>query len=249
MTYELLPRLTVEEYLQLAASGALDECPHVELLDGDIIIKKAKTPLHDSSVDLLVELFSGVLNRDWYVRPQKLIITEHSCPEPDVAVIRGRPLDYQLRHPRAAECVVAVEIATDNVQQDRHKAAIDAHAGIPEYWLVNLVDWQLERMTQPLPNGRYQQTDLLTANDAVPLIIGDSQVERIALEELLTPPKRSFTAAWIPTRRQACRRWAAPVISAGRDRRFVKSSALDHRRRRTVPRFVTAVPQSPTGRR
>ena len=53
---------------------------------------------------------------------------------------------------------------------------------------MNLVDWQLERMTQPSPDGRYHQINLLTANDAVPLIIAGNEVGQIALRELLTPP-------------------------------------------------------------
>lgn len=183
-----LRRFSVDEYQWLAANGTFDEQPHVELLDGCIVHKKPKTPLHDGSVDLVVGSFRSFLNRGWYIRAQKLLIAGNSCPEPDVAIIWGRPLDYQLRHPQAAECTVSIEIADTDVERDRLKAGIYAHAGVPEFWLVNLVDWQLERMTQPSPEGRYQQTEFLSVKDTVPLVIAGTEVARLSLQELLTPP-------------------------------------------------------------
>lgn len=182
------PRLSVVEYQQLAENGALDANPHVELLDGLIVGKKPKTPLHDGTVDLIAGLLRECLTRGWFVRNHKLIVTGESCPEPDLAIISGRPLDYQRQHPTAADCAMVVEVAHTTVRVDRDKSAIYARAGVPEYWLVNLVDWQLERMTQPSPEGWYQQTNILTVNDAVPLLIAGSEAARISLRELLTPP-------------------------------------------------------------
>jgi len=182
------PRLSVAEYQCLAADGALDEDAHVELLDGLIVRKKPKTPLHDGTVDLLAGFVRTSLKHGWFPRCNHLIVAGESCPEPDVAIVRGRSLDYERHHPTAADCALVIEVAHTTVRADRDKAAIYARAGVPEYWLANLVDWQLERMTQPSPDGRYLQVEIMTVNDSVPPIIAGQQAASITLRELLTPP-------------------------------------------------------------
>lgn len=182
-------RFTVAEYERLAEIGVLTEDDNLELLEGWLVPKMTKNPLHDSRVDWLDEMLSDLLPRGWYCRIQNVLATSDSYPEPDVAVVKGRSLDYESRHPAASDCVLVIEVADSSIYQDRRKAAIYARAGVAEFWLVNLVDWQLERMTQPLPDGRYQQTDILKVNDAVSLVVGGDEVGRIALGELLTPPK------------------------------------------------------------
>lgn len=181
-------RFTVAEYEELVNSGVFDEDDNLELLEGWLVPMMTKNPLHDSRIDWLVEQLPEVIPRKWYCRIQNAIVTEDSCPEPDVAIVRGRSLDYERQHPTAVDTALVIEVAHTTERADRHKTAIYAHAGISEFWLVNLVDWQLERMTQPLPDGRYQQTEILTVKDAVPLIIAGVEVARISLQELLTPP-------------------------------------------------------------
>lgn len=181
-------RFRVAEYQHLAEIGVLTEDDNLELLEGWLVPKMTKNPLHDSCVDWLDGALEEFLAEGWYCRIQNTLVTEDSCPEPDLVVVRGRPLDYRQRHPTATDCALVIEVADSSVYQDRRKAAIYARAGVPEYWLVNLVDWQLERMTQPSVEGQYQQTSVLTVNDAVPLVISGVEAGRIPLRELLTPP-------------------------------------------------------------
>lgn len=181
-------RFTVEEYEELVNSGVFDEDDNCELLEGWLVPKMTKNPLHDGTIDLLDGLLDDVLLQGWHVRGQNAMVTSDSVPEPDLAIVRGIRGDYRLQHPTPRDVAVVIEVAHTTLRADRDKAAIYARAGVPEYWLVNLVDWQLERMTQPSPDGRYQQTEILTVNDSVPLIITTNEVGRIPLRELLTPP-------------------------------------------------------------
>ena len=71
-----------------------------------------------------------------------------SEPEPDLAVVPGVIDDYRDQHPSTAALVV--EVADTNLEFDRtRKATVYATAGIPDYWILNLVDRRLEIYRQP----------------------------------------------------------------------------------------------------
>ena len=74
--------------------------------------------------------------------------------EPDAAVVPGRVEDYDNAHPRTA--LLIVEVADSSLKQDRlTKAMIYAAAGIPEYWIVNVVDQQVEVHRDPDRRARH----------------------------------------------------------------------------------------------
>lgn len=58
--------------------------------------------------------------------------------------------DYRDRHPGAAEVLLVVEVAETTLERDRGlKKRLYASEGIPHYWIVNLVDRQLECYSDP----------------------------------------------------------------------------------------------------
>ncbi len=82
------------------------------------------------------------------------MVGEHSLPEPDIAVVRGLAEDYLDNHPLVAELVV--EISETSLAFDRNsKSRIYALAQIPEYWIVNLIDNQIEVFREPSAEGQY----------------------------------------------------------------------------------------------
>jgi Uma2 family endonuclease len=80
-----------------------------------------------------------------------------------VAVVAGIPDDHLDAHPSTAALVI--EVADSSLRLDRRfKAAIYARAGLPEYWIVNLVDPALEVHRDPRSSDddwRYHAVDLL----------------------------------------------------------------------------------------
>jgi Uma2 family endonuclease len=181
-------RFTVEEYEHLAEIGALHEDDNLELLDGWLVPKMTKNPLHDSRIDLLDELLDAVLPSGWYVRVQNVLVTSDSCPEPDLAVVRGRSLDYERKHPTAADVGLVIEVADSSIATDRVKGRIYARAGVVEYWIVNPVDWCVERMTGPQPDGSFAQTERYRVNEQIPVTLDGVVIGTLPLVELLTPP-------------------------------------------------------------
>jgi Uma2 family endonuclease len=182
-------RFTVEEYSRLAEIGALHEDDNLELLDGWLVPKMTKNQLHDSRVDLLDELLDDVLPPGWYVRIQNVVVTADSCPEPDLAVVRGRSLDYERKHPAPADVALVIDVADSSVTTDRVKDRIYARAGVVEYWIVNLVDWCIERMTGPQPDGQFARTERFSVSDALPVTLDGAVVGQLPLTEMLTPPE------------------------------------------------------------
>lgn len=57
---------------------------------------------------------------------------------------------YATHHPKAADIGLVIEVADSTLEGDRiDKARIYAEAGIAHYWIVNLVDRQVEVYTFP----------------------------------------------------------------------------------------------------
>lgn len=80
-------------------------------------------------------------------------LSEDSEPQPDLALL---PLgDYRHEHPTTA--LVIIEVADSSLPYDRVKGHVYARAGIPEYWIVDLVDRVVEVHTDPR-DGAYAST-------------------------------------------------------------------------------------------
>ena len=68
------------------------------------------------------------------------MILPASVPAPDLAVVRGLPHQYRTQHPSAADAALFIEVADSSLDHDRNvKGLIYANAGVPIYWVVNVV--------------------------------------------------------------------------------------------------------------
>ena len=71
------------------------------------------------------------------------------------------------RKPGPKDLKLVVDISDSSLASDRAiKSALDANAGIPEYWIVNLVDMQLEVYREPVGN-RYAVLAIYISGDVV----------------------------------------------------------------------------------
>ncbi len=181
-------RLSVARYHELIHAGAFTEHDDVELLDGVVVEKMSKNPPH-RLVTRKCDLYLSQLCPDgWHVQNQEPITLQNSEPEPDVAVVRGRLEDYSDRHPMDHEVALVVEVADTTLVTDRYKSELYALAGIPFYWLINLVDRQIEVMSRPQNSGnlrRYLDLNIYRPGDSLSLIIEDQHIRTILVNELL----------------------------------------------------------------
>lgn len=143
---------TRHEYNCMASIGLFDG-RRVELIEGQVIDMAAMKSPHAVAVDLADAALKAVFGPGYYIRQQKpFVISNISEPEPDIAVIKGDIRDFTDAHPTAAELIV--EVADSSLSYDRTvKGSLYAKADIAEYWIVNLVEQQLEVYRQPMSDA------------------------------------------------------------------------------------------------
>jgi Uma2 family endonuclease len=181
-------RFSVEEYHRMGEAGVLTEDDQVELLEGLVVPKMIRKPVHDAVVELVRLAISRVLPTGWCIRGQSAITTADSEPEPDIAVVRGTPRDYLGHHPRPADVALVVEIAETSLDRDRKKRRIYAQAGIPYYWIVNLPSGHVEIHANASSAGGvpgYEEERVFGRTSSIPLIVDGKQAGEIPAVELL----------------------------------------------------------------
>lgn len=182
-------RFTIEEYHRLIEAEILTEEDRVELLEGWIVHKRGHHPPHSVAIGLASAVVRRLLPPGWHERVQLPITLADSEPEPDVAIVRGGLRDYLERHPGAAETGLLIEVSDSTLQIDRSTTArVYARAGIPRFWIVNLVDRQIETFADPVLSPAapsYREVQVLSPGQQVPLLLDGDEIARIAVDDLL----------------------------------------------------------------
>jgi Uma2 family endonuclease len=143
-------RWTYQEYQRLSDMGFFFK-RRVELLGGRIIEMSAQKDLHFAAIELARIAVSRSFGDKFWCRTQgPLHLDRWSGPEPDIAVVPGSPRDYiGTGHPQSASLVL--EISDTTLRYDRRKKGPRyARAGYQDYWILNLVDRQLEVYRKPI---------------------------------------------------------------------------------------------------
>jgi Uma2 family endonuclease len=172
-----LARLTLDEYDRLTDALALDQERRIELIHGELREMSPIGDRHRQIVILLNEWATDltVLMRDRLavqVQSPIRLPAHRSAPQPDMSWIGRESLDAA----SAGGDVVflVVEVADSTLAYDRgEKADLYAEAGIPDYWIVNLVDDCIEIHREP-KEGRYKSVAVHRAGEQVrPLLFPD----------------------------------------------------------------------------
>jgi Uma2 family endonuclease len=154
--------ITPEQYHALGGSGLLPE--QVELLQGVIVAKMPKTPLHVFVVRYLFGLLSRSVPPGYLVAKEDPLTLRDSETEPDLAIIHADENDLLHSNPVSAELVIEVAISSSSI--DRQKASIYADAGIPEFWLLLPEERRIEVFSAPA-GSTYQSVRICGGNEVV----------------------------------------------------------------------------------
>jgi Uma2 family endonuclease len=159
-------RWTREEYERLVEQGFFHPDERLELVEGVIYEMTPQSSVHATGVRLTERALHPLYAHGFDIRCQMpLALDLDSEPEPDTAIVIGKPEDYSASHPSTA--VLVVEVADSSLLHDRkRKTRLYARAGIPEYWIDNLVDWCLEVYREP-KDGAYTSRTVLREDDSV----------------------------------------------------------------------------------
>lgn len=175
-------RWTVPEFHRLCSLGLFAGRRPI-LLDGVILEQGPMDSPHGNGVERTDTQVRLAFGTGWRFRVQlPLVLSLHTDPMPDIAVISGA-LVGDAPHPTAA---LVVEVSDTTFDTDTtEKAELYATAGIPDYWVLDVVNRQLHvfRNPQPLPlppdiaTTAYQAHDTLGPNDTVsPLAVPQATI-------------------------------------------------------------------------
>ncbi|MEM9776113.1 MAG: Uma2 family endonuclease [Chloroflexota bacterium] len=182
-------RFTVAEYHALIESGALTTENALELLEGLLVEKMPIYPPHRFTTDEIRKLLTKLLEGKYFVSGQQPITIDNSEPEPDGYIAKGSSRDYLDKHPSAEDLFSVIEVSDSTLKIDQTtKMQIYARAGIAFYWILNLVDRQIEVYSNPsgeVENPTYKQRVIYTAEDSVPVEIGGEIFGEIKVADIL----------------------------------------------------------------
>jgi Uma2 family endonuclease len=145
----------VVDWRRLAELGFFSPEYRAELIAGEIIDMPPIGSTHSGCVDWLNQFLSRRLFGKAIVRIQNpLVLDDFSELQPDVVVARFREDFYRTAHPTADDALLVIEVADTTASYDRNtKGKLYAHAGIPEYWLVDLSKDCVEVYRNPQSRG------------------------------------------------------------------------------------------------
>jgi Uma2 family endonuclease len=138
---------------------------------------------HYAAIMKTAKALEAAFGPGWTVRTQGPIgLDDDSEPEPDLAVVPGDPDHYVREHP--SRPVLTVEVSESSLAIDRrHKGSLYARAGLPDYWVLNLVDRVLEVYREPVADAsapfgwRYARSETFDAATRVsPLAVPGSSI-------------------------------------------------------------------------
>ncbi len=186
-------RFTVEDYHRMAEVGILGEDDRVELIEGELVMSSPISSRHAACVKRLNALFSTALQGRAIVGVQDpLRLGEHSEPEPDLMLLRPRADFYRDAHPGPEDVYLVVEVSETSLAYDREvKLPLYARFGVPEVWLVNLVEDRLEVYRAPR-SGSYTHKAVYTQGRVAPQAFPDLDLDvaAILLRDVNAPRRR-----------------------------------------------------------
>lgn len=187
MDVEVVPHIvTLDEYERMCEADVFEPEARTELIRGRIVDMAPIGPAHLSSVARLNFFLQRKLESRALVWPQGNAIrlpASNSRPQPDIAVLKWRDDFYSGGGPMPEDVLLVVEVSESSLKYDRgSKQRLYAEAGIPEYWVVNLIDGLVEAYTEPA-EGLYKSVRKATRGEMLSLPGGSEG--SIAVDDML----------------------------------------------------------------
>ena len=178
-------RWTKREYNRLIDRDVFGK-QRVMLVRGELIEMPAMGHLHVFGCSNVLEWLVRTLTPDYRIRDQAPFeVPGESVPQPDAAVVTH---EQMIRLPQPNAAVLVVEVADSSVELDRQMAFDYAAALVPDYWLINMRDREIEVFRDPVPDAtaavgyRYQSHRMYRDGETIaPLVRPDAVVAVAAL--------------------------------------------------------------------
>ncbi len=139
-------RWTKQEYNDLVNRGILKG--RVFLYRGELLQMPAMGALHCFGVSNITDWLSDTFRPEYRVRIQlPFECPDESEPEPDATVVTHEQM-ARLPHPNQAALVI--QVSDSSIEEDHEMAFDYASARVPDYWILNMRDRQIEVYREPV---------------------------------------------------------------------------------------------------
>jgi Uma2 family endonuclease len=196
-------RLSVADYRKIRDAGIFRSGDPFELLEGFLVNQPRPNSPRVASTRTGIDYRFLKFHADgWCYHGLPAITLADSEPEPDFAIVRGDLRSFPDRHPGPSDVGIVAEVSEWSLAFDRsEKGRIYARAGLPTYWIVNVIDAQVEVYTDPdlagAPPAYRTRTDY-RLGEMVPIVLDGRTVDFIPADDLL-PVNRRAAVGDIPT--------------------------------------------------
>ncbi|MBP9087166.1 MAG: Uma2 family endonuclease [Kofleriaceae bacterium] len=139
------------EYEQLAELGAFGD-EKIELLRGSLVRMRPQGPYHANVVARLTNVLVSMVYPRFEVRPQlPFAADDTSMPEPDIMIVESTG---SLTSPHPTRSLLVIEVSVSSLRLDRGlKAEIYSQAGVPEYWIIDMLHRKIVVHRDPRSDG------------------------------------------------------------------------------------------------
>jgi Uma2 family endonuclease len=172
-------RFSRDAFYRMFENGVLPNDRRYELIDGEIVMMSPIGPSNSSFISRLTEFFVKNLPEQFECRVQlPIVVSDYSEPEPDLGIVRRQDASYHDKHPKPADVVLLVEVASTSLKFDLGaKQRLYAEALIPEFWVLDVDGGKVIVHRQPSA-GAYQEVQQLDSKSKIaPLAIPNCELE------------------------------------------------------------------------
>ena len=168
-------RLTSAIFHEMVDKGILNEDDRLELIEGELVTMSPIGPEHMGVVNQVAQILIRQLEQRAIVSIQgPIALDEFSEPQPDLALLVPRDDFYKHSLPRPADVALVIEVADSSLAYDRAiKMPLYARAGVPEAWIVNLIDRWIEVYRGPSTAGYTTLLKILSGKSIAPQAFDD----------------------------------------------------------------------------
>jgi Uma2 family endonuclease len=144
-------KLRVEDYLALDGLGAFDAYGKTELIEGEVVYMNAQHRPHarvKSRLSLLLATRLSEIGSELEALIEgSVAMPPHDVPEPDISLTAEPEGDGLIPLETLA---LVIEVADTTLKHDLgSKQTLYARAGVPEYWVVDIVHRVVHRLWTP----------------------------------------------------------------------------------------------------
>jgi len=169
---------SIEEYHRMGEAGVFAPGERVELIWGVIREMSPKGRRHVQAVTMASHLLIPRLSGRAIVLIQDPVRFSGSRSEPEPDIVVCASADPRSAGSGDSQPLLVIEVADSSLRFDREdKARLYAASGVPEYWIVNLVDDVVEVLRNP-DRDAYRVRSVLKPTETIhPLSFPDLELK------------------------------------------------------------------------